>query len=75
MHRGPPCVDGEQIGFVKNLDDESHEENFHHRGKDEIGQNGEAQLWNIPGSELSLCIPIKVLELTSERIRPFREQK
>jgi hypothetical protein len=37
---------------------------FEHRGKGEIMQNREAELWNSLGSNVSFAMPIKVLKHT-----------
>jgi hypothetical protein len=47
----------------------------HHRGKDEIRQNAEAQFWNGLISEFAHRVKINVLELISEAIRHLCRKK
>jgi hypothetical protein len=44
------------------------------RGSDDIEHNVEASLWKRLGSESARDLPIKPLELSSERIRSFHRE-
>jgi hypothetical protein len=68
IHRELPAVDEEQIEFVKKPAIKNIKRFSHHRGKDEIRPNTEAQFWNGLTSEFVLDVAITVLELISEGI-------
>jgi hypothetical protein len=65
------AADGEHLRSVKKLAINNIKRFSHHRGKDEIRQNAEAQFWNGLVSEFVHDVIIKVLELISVGIRHF----
>jgi hypothetical protein len=74
-HRELPTVDGEHMGSVKQPVMSNSKRFSHHREKDEIRQNAEAQCWSGVISEFAHAIAISVLELVSERIWHLRRRK
>jgi hypothetical protein len=75
ISREPQAIDGQDKGSVKKLEMNKMKRFAHHQGKHEIRQNIEVQFWNGLGSEFAPGVPIKVLKLTSERIRHFRRNE
>jgi hypothetical protein len=71
---GPRIVDGKHLGYVKKLAMNNTKRVFHHRDKGEFTENDSAYLRNYLGSESSLGISIKVLELTPKGVKHFRNK-
>jgi hypothetical protein len=74
-HRELPAVDREHIGSLKQPAMSNIKRFSHHREKDEIRQNAEAQCWSGVISEFAHAVAISVLKLVSERIWDFRRKK
>jgi len=75
IHRELPAVDEEPIRDAQKTAINNIKRFSHHRGKDEIRQNAEAQFWNGLISEFAHGVAIKVLELISEGIWHLRRKK